>query len=326
MATIKDIALQAGVSPATVSRVLNHDHDISVGEETKKRIFEAAEALNYTKHHKKLQKQRLTFKLIQWFDEHEELEDLYYLSIRLGIEKRAEELGISLIKESLHQLSDEKSHGVIALGKFDATEITLLKEHHENLVFVDFDGFPYGYSSIVVDFEYAIHQVYETLTKENIKKIGIISGAEYTKTDERLLEDLRFRHLKRKLIENRCFYREWHLTSRFSVEDSYQQIMSFLAMDVALPEAFFCSSDAIAIGALKAFKDVNIRVPEDVKLISFNDISTAKYLTPALTTIKVPTEWMGKQAIDLIRSIHLDDDAIAVRMQVATELIKRDSL
>ena len=56
MATIKDIAQQAGVSPATVSRVLNHDNDLSVGEDTKKRIFEAAEALNYTKHHKKIQK------------------------------------------------------------------------------------------------------------------------------------------------------------------------------------------------------------------------------------------------------------------------------
>ena len=326
MATIKDIAQQAGVSPATVSRVLNHDQDISVGEETKKRIFEVAESLNYTKHHKKLHKQRLTFKLVQWFDEQEELEDLYYLSIRLGIEKRAEELGIGLIKENLLQLSDEKSHGIIALGKFDTSEINLLKKHHDTVIFVDFDGFSQGYSSIVVDFEYAIQQVYATLTNENIKKIGIISGDEYTKTEHRLLEDLRFRHLKRKLIENRCFYREWHLTSGFSVEDSYEQVMAFLAMDVALPEAFFCSSDAIAIGALKAFKEVNIRVPEDVKLISFNDISTAKYLTPALTTIKVPTEWMGKQAIDLIRSIHLDDDSVPIRIQVATTVVKRDSL
>ncbi|MGX6961940.1 LacI family DNA-binding transcriptional regulator [Vagococcus xieshaowenii] len=326
MATIKDIAQQAGVSPATVSRVLNHDNDISVAEVTKKRIFETAEALNYTKHHKKLQKQRLTFKLVQWFDEQEELEDLYYLSIRLGIEKRAEELGITLVKETLHQLSDEKVHGIIALGKFDATEINQLKEHHETLIFVDFDGFPYGYSSITVDFESAVRKVAAILQKESIKKIGIISGEEFTKTEQRPLEDLRYKHLKRSLIENRCFYREWHLTSHFSVEDSYQKVLSFLALDIPLPEAFFCSSDAIAIGALKAFKEVNIRVPEDVKLISFNDISTAKYLTPALTTIHVPTEWMGKQAVDLLRSILLDDEAIAIRMQVATQLIKRESL
>ncbi len=53
MATIKDIARLAGVSPATVSRVLNYDSELSVALETKKKIFEVAESLNYTKHLKK---------------------------------------------------------------------------------------------------------------------------------------------------------------------------------------------------------------------------------------------------------------------------------
>lgn len=54
MATIKDIAQQAGVSPATVSRVLNYDSELSVSSETKEKIFKAAEALNYTKHKKRV--------------------------------------------------------------------------------------------------------------------------------------------------------------------------------------------------------------------------------------------------------------------------------
>lgn len=78
----------AGVSPATVSRVLNYDEKLSVGMETKQKIFEVAEHLNYKKHHKNLASEKQTIKLIQWYDTQEELEDLYYLSIRLGIEKK----------------------------------------------------------------------------------------------------------------------------------------------------------------------------------------------------------------------------------------------
>ena len=64
MATIKDIAKKAGVSSATVSRVLNYDPDLSVGQETKQKVFEVAEALNYTKHMQKKRTQAV-LRLVQ---------------------------------------------------------------------------------------------------------------------------------------------------------------------------------------------------------------------------------------------------------------------
>ncbi len=106
MATIKDIAQLAGVSPATVSRVLNYDPELSVGLATKQKIFEAAERLNYTKHRKNAANTKQTLRLIQWYDDTEELEDLYYLSIRLGIEKKAEEANVTLLKETWDSISD----------------------------------------------------------------------------------------------------------------------------------------------------------------------------------------------------------------------------
>ena len=62
----------------------------------------------------------MTFRLVQWYDSEEELADLYYLAIRLGIEKKAEELNIGLLKESLHHLSEQTTDGIIALDKFKA--------------------------------------------------------------------------------------------------------------------------------------------------------------------------------------------------------------
>ena len=98
LATIKDIAEQAGVSSSTVSRVLNYDDTLSVGDDTKKRIFEVAEALDYTKYQKKQSKKQGKLAIVQWYTEKEELDDLYYLSIRLGVEKRAEEMNYDIIR------------------------------------------------------------------------------------------------------------------------------------------------------------------------------------------------------------------------------------
>ena len=76
----------------------------------KKKIFETAETLNYkSEPEKQAGKKKIRF--VQWFSDPEELDDIYYLSIRLGVEKRAEELGFLLVKESLTNLSQKDLMG-----------------------------------------------------------------------------------------------------------------------------------------------------------------------------------------------------------------------
>ena len=101
MATIKDIAERAQVSPATVSRVLNYDETMSVSIETRNRIFQVAEELNYVKYKSKNKKNNSkssepthTIAVIQWYTEQEEINDLYYYAIRIGIEKKSTSHGM----------------------------------------------------------------------------------------------------------------------------------------------------------------------------------------------------------------------------------------
>lgn len=119
MATIKDIAEKAGVSPATVSRVLNYDPGLSVTDKTKKRIFEAAEDLNY-QHKKKSSRSTQKIAILTWYNEQEELDDIYYLSIRLGAENKIHEAGFEPQQIGLQQQNLPTSPdfaGMIAIGK-----------------------------------------------------------------------------------------------------------------------------------------------------------------------------------------------------------------
>ena len=165
MATIKDIAKKAGVSPATVSRVLNYDPELSVSKETEQKVFEIAEALNYTKHKNK-KRELVTLRLVQWYDSEEELADLYYLAIRLGIEKKAEELNVRVIKEAMSELSDTQTQGTIALGKFDQKQVKRLENLSGELLFVDFDAMSLGHNSLVVDFAQSVQLVIDHFIKE----------------------------------------------------------------------------------------------------------------------------------------------------------------
>ena len=88
--TLRDIAKRAGVSLATVSRVLNDDPQLAVSDETRKKILTIAEELSYTKRRRRDTAARHKIVIVQWYPELQELTDLYYLNIRINVEKEAQ--------------------------------------------------------------------------------------------------------------------------------------------------------------------------------------------------------------------------------------------
>lgn len=325
MATIKDIALKANVSPATVSRVLNYDAGLSVGQDTKRKIFEAAEALNYTKYKNKQKKADQVLRLVQWYNDEEELEDLYYLAIRLGIERKAEELNVQLVKESLSELSDTKTDGIIALGKFDAKHIKTLKKMKQPLLFVDYDGMSAGFDSLVVDFHQAVDLVIDHFIKEGHEKIAILAGVEFTKDYHNEIADPRLRLFTERLRQLKLLNSQYEIIGDFTVEGGYQAVKNFLQSEKEIPSALFAASDAMAVGALKAIHEAGLKVPADISVIGFNDVSVAKYVTPALSTIQVPTEWMGELALETMVQIEKDEAPVPRKITIGTKLILRES-
>ncbi|MED3563246.1 LacI family DNA-binding transcriptional regulator [Bacillus xiapuensis] len=327
MATIKDIAQLAGVSIATVSRVLNYDTTLSVGDDTKKRIFEAAEELSYKKMPARKQESG-KIALLQWYTEKEELEDLYYMSIRLGVENRCRHHGIQMagyFQDNIEDLKQDDVRGLIAIGKFSSKQVKSLSSVTKNIVFVDYSPDEEQFDSIVIDFEKSTKKVLDHLMKKGHEKIGYIGGREVFKDKTSMIEDPRESTFKRYLAEKGLLNEAYMYNGSFSVQDGHSLMKKAIhEHGEQLPTAFFAANDSIAVGALRALLEEGIPVPDRVNIIGVNDISLAKYVFPSLSTVKVYTELMGETAVDTLLE-RIEGRTITKKIMIATKLILRNS-
>lgn len=327
MATIKDIAEKAGVSIATVSRVLNYDTTLSVGDETKKKIFETAEELDYKK---RPSRKAITPKiaLIHWYSEAEELNDLYYMSIRLAVEKYSQQMGLQVVKffhYNLEEIKQADVQGIIAIGKFSLEQVTELTQLTDKITFVDSSPDDERFDSIVIDFEKATQKALDHFLTSGHKKIGYIGGRETYRDHKTSIEDPREKTFKaymaaKKLLDESSLY-----IGSFTVDDGYS-LMTQAIHDYGekLPTAFFTGNDLLAMGALRALHEAGVAVPDRVSIIGVNDISVSKYVYPPLSTIKVYTEIMGETAVDTLLE-RIAGRKITKKIFISTSLILRDS-
>ncbi|MDS0525392.1 LacI family DNA-binding transcriptional regulator [Clostridium sp. SHJSY1] len=327
MATIKDIAERAGVSISTVSRVLNYDPTISTSNETKKRIFEIASELSYDKHiNKKKSNNRVA--IVKWYTEEEELNDLYYLSIRLGIEKKCKELNFGVVmytQDNISQIKDENIQNIIAVGKFSKDEINRFTNGDSNIIFVDYSPNENIYDSVVTNFELATKNVVDHYIEKGHKNIGYIGGIEFFKDKSDYVDDIRGITLKTYLKKLKLYSDKNIFIGKFTVDDGYSLMkQAIVELKEELPTAFFVANDTMAIGALRALTEHGIEVPNRVNIIGANDISVAQYLNPPLSSVKVHTENMGETAVELLLE-RINGRTIAKKVSLSTELIIRSS-
>lgn len=331
MATLKDIAERAGVSQTLVSRVLNYDSSLSASEETRMKIFRIAEELNYKKGPHRMggiSYERLRVAIISTFKKSYELDDPYFLSISMGVEKGCQELnveGISLFdfgKNRLKNLGD--FDGIIAINKYNEQDIEIMKTISDKIIFVDYSPNSKKYDSVVVDFEQAIQDVITYLMACGINKIGFIGGINRVPSTGEVIYESRLEMYKR-IMKEAGFYRdEWIRIGQFNVDDG-KRMMGEILQEKELPEAVFVSSDAMAIGAYRAVEKAGLKVGKDIMIVGFDDIPTAQYIVPPLSSVKVPTELMGKYAVQLLVDRIRSNRKIPIKAVLPTKLIIRES-
>ena len=331
MATLKDIAEQAGVSTATVSRVLNYDKTLSVAEDTRKRIFRVAESLNYKKgpHVDKIDPELdIKIGIVSPLTESAELDDPYYLSIRMGVENICKDLGIHM--ETILEFGQKHDEdlaqydGIIAISRYEDSEVELLSRHSKNIVFVDFDPKSDKYDCIMLNFEQSISDVLGFFKENGHDSVAFVGGHDRIHSSGREIPDKRLEHFRALQKEKGALNDDWIKVGEFTLDDGYALMKALLELENR-PKAVFAASDTIAIGAMKAISDAGLTVGKDISIIGFDDIPAAQFTRPALSSVKVRTEFMGRHAVQILLQRVKDERKLPVKIVIPTELIVRGS-
>ncbi|TES53922.1 LacI family DNA-binding transcriptional regulator [Halalkalibacterium halodurans] len=328
MATIKDVAEMSGYSISTVSRVLNNDQNLSVTEETREKIYEVADKLNYRKKTVRVLVKNVAF--LYWLTDKEELEDVYFKTMRLEIEKLAKAFNVELatykISDGIEKIPDS-IEGFIAVGTFSDEELAFLRKKTTNGVFIDSTPDPNHFDSVRPDLAQMTKQAIDFLIMKGHQQIGLIGGTYHnpnTDMDEMDIRERTFRQYldeKQRLKEGFIFCRRG-----FSVDNGYhlmKQAIETLADD--LPTAFFVAGDPIAVGCLQALNEEGIAIPNRVSIISINNISIAKYVSPPLTTFHIDIEELCNNAIKLLLERLVDKRKSVKTLYIGAELVIRKS-
>jgi LacI family transcriptional regulator len=328
---IQDIAKLVGLSPATVSMVLNNRPGFS--EETRTRVLAAAKELNYQNTPSKRAAsdtgESLPFVV---YKRHGEVigETPFFSRLIESVESEAKRNGYHLsvhylraqddsLAKSLSSITAHSNVGLLALG----TEMIL--EDAEILVktgipFVLIDNAMIGVScnKVLIDNQQGAYVAVNRFYESGHRKIGYLHSSVWINNFEEREAGFRFA-LHKHGLECRP---EWMARIGSRSETAYQEMLSFLDSANSLPTAFFADNDIIAIGAIRALKERGYRVPDDISVIGFDDMPYCTMLTPNLSTMRVNTGLLGSIAVRTL----LDRKDYYSKIVVETEYRERDSV
>lgn len=337
MTTIKDIAIRANVSAATVSRVLNNDPMLSVGEETRARIFAIAEEFHYKPSRiKRMKKENdLSSKqigLLMWLSPDEEKEDPYFSTLRLSLERRCEEAGLTIGKVvkgnylEVHAL--QQMDGLIVVGSIDLEDIEKAYPNNRNIVLVNHLLENRDYDNVKIHFQQATEDAIHHLFRLGHRSIGFIGGQEYVQKLERntkgqSVTDARRFYFERITQELGCYNPELIQMGDWSTASGYEAMQRMLN-GPDRPTACFIANDPMAVGAIRALHEHGLKVPEDMAVVGFDDIEVSAYLNPPLTTVKVYPDQISKAAVQLLTD-RFEGREVPMHVLVNTSLVIRES-
>lgn len=326
--SLKQLAQSLGLSPTTLSLVLNHsDKAQSIPQETKNRIFAAAEGLKYRPNFfaRSLRSQR-TFSVGVIIPE---LSDGYSALVLTGIEDFLLQSGYmylvtshrhkeNLIEEYPRLLYDRSVEGLIAVDTKYEQDLPL------PVVSVSGHKQVPGVTNIILNHDTAAELALRHLTELGHRRIAFIKGQSFSSDTGVRWEATRqaAHHLGIRINPELVTQMEGVSASP---EVGYQAAVKLLRSRESFT-ALFAFNDICAIGAIRAFREGGLRVPDDVSVVGFDDIYEAAFHIPALTTIKQPLIKMGMLAAQTLTERIADPDLRPEDfVQVEPELVVRES-
>lgn len=303
MATIKEIAELVGVSSAAVSRVLNYDEGISVSQETRDAIFAVAEKVGYKKRviYPKIE----NVALLYWVSHEEELEDIYYQTIRSELLKQAKKMNIHLnvvTKEEGFEAISPNITAFIAIGWFNRKNLKRLYKICKKGVFIDTSPDEKLFDAVRPNLDSFVTQMVDYFVEKGHKTLGFIGGTDRNVDTEEPSMDVREWSFRQSAQYYNCLDEKYiFIADKYTVAEGYRMGKE-MVKSANIPSALCVASDTLAVGVLQALNEEGIQIPEQVSVFSINDVNVAQYVSPPLTTFHIDIPIICESALDMLRS------------------------
>jgi LacI family transcriptional regulator len=303
MARIKDVAAHAGVSVATVSRVLNSNP--SVTEETRERVYAAMAALNYRPNALARSLRTEATKTLGLIIG--DILNPFFTELARAVEDEAREAGYTVVIGNADERADQQDHYVRTLLEHrvdgllicPTAEVTPLVEELAQgdlpLVFLDRTIPGMDVPSVRVDGTQAIRELVVHLRALGYRRVAFISGPGILSTGRERTEAF-----LAAAEENGLAVPEEYVRVGDFRAGSGQALTSALLDLPEPPEAIFLGDNLMALGALEEVRMRGLRIPDDVALASFDDVPWFAHIHSPMTAISQPTAELGRRAVRVI--------------------------
>lgn len=325
--TMRDVARRAGVSPSTVSRVLNKNTQY-IAEETRKRVLEVVDELNYYKnvHARRLATGRSNlFGLVI-----SDIANPFFPEVIRGFQRAAWDRGFDVLvlnteyspartESIVRKLVESDVSGVaIMTSSIDDSATHELTNAEVGVVFSNLCRAGKYISNITVNYATGIAQAIEHVVELGHRHAAVIAGPQGNRTAAMIMQAL-VSGLKRKGMNP-----DPVKSSQYRIDAGALAIQDILNARER-PTVVFCGSDLIAMGAMSALEEAGVKVPDDVSIVGIDNISFATLARPSLTTIHVPREKLGETAFFALEKMLKLKRHNGAEYSLETELIVRKS-
>ena len=333
MSTIYEVAKVAGVSAATVSKVINNYPDVS--DKTRKKVKQVLSDMNFRPNAEAQSlatKKTWTLGIIYFENSNIGLKHPFFSAVIESFKKQSERHGYSLLFGSknnriknetfLEYFRYKKVDGiaVICSNPYEKEVLELINSEFP-IVFIDFhnDNATAVTSNNYEGCRMAVKYLYDL----GHRKIAHITGM---KQKNNYISNLRKNAYIDEMKKLNLEIKEGYIQkgNNFDFDSGYRAMMELLKLEDR-PTAVFAASDRTAFGAIEAIKEMKLRVPEDISVIGFDDIEACLYSTPKLTTIRQDCDEIGKRAADILVNEIDGKKKENVNLIVPVDLVIRDS-
>ena len=308
MSTIYEIAKIAGVSPTTVSKVINNYPDVSDKTRAKiKKILEEENFLPNSQAQFLSTKKTWTLGIVYFEDLGVGLNHPFFSGVIEAFKRQSDKYGYSLLfgskndrlkNDTFLEYFKYRCVDGIAIICTDPNDKETLELIESDFPIVVIDMFNKNTSTVTSDNVQGCSLALNYLYKLGHRKIAHIQGVAQADNWPSSIRKKTYIEVMKKLNLD---IPEGYIVDgvNFDVSGGYDAMKELLSLKDR-PTAVFASGDKLAIGAIDAIKDAGLRVPEDISVIGFDNIEIAKYVTPKLTTIRQNCQEIGKAAVDIL--------------------------